>query len=126
MNYAELYKKAQAEGTLKDIKPEFFEFSQAGKSILGKLISVSQVDSTIGGGTYNQYLFETDDGLFKFSMGGATDKDVSSLMRINGIYYVEYQGKDKISGGRSVNKFKVNEVIPPELGMVGGPNDEAF
>ena len=92
--------------------PIYFEFKDKGSKIVGKLKGVAAVQSSLSAGTYNQYLMEADAGLTKFHLGAAVDKEVAPMMRVDQIYYIEYLGKVKISGGRSVNKFKVLEIDP--------------
>ncbi len=110
MRYNELYEKAQNEGQTKDLSAEYKEWKNAGDFIVGKFLGCNTVTSRLGSGEYNQYLFETDDGLIKFAMGAVTDSEVAPLMEKGNIYRVEYQGKTKISGGRQVNRFKVGQI----------------
>lgn len=123
MTYEEMFKKAEKEKALKDLTPIFKEFRKKGEKIIGQFISCSDVDSSTGEGTYKHYLFDTDEGLVKFSLGAATDKEVLGLMGLDDIFVVEFINTIKISGGRSVNKFKVQQIIT-DLEQVGGEDDE--
>ena len=107
IDYKTIKEKAEKAGALTDMTPAFYEFKEEGAGFAGRLKAISSVSSGLSQGTYNQYLFETDDGLIKCAFGSATDKEVAPMMRVGDIYVVEYSGKIKISGGRSVNKFKV-------------------
>ena len=110
MKYSEMRKAAEKSGAFTDLTPSFFEFKQKGDGFCGRLKHTAPVTSGLNQGTYNQYLFETDSGLVKCAFGNATDKEVESLLKLGNIYIIEYLGKAKISGGRSVNKFKINEI----------------
>ncbi|GAI82088.1 unnamed protein product, partial [marine sediment metagenome] len=70
-----------------------------------------EVESGISEGIYNQYLFDTDDGLIKCAFGGATDKEAGMLMEVDRVYSVEFAGKVKITGGRTVNKFHIERIM---------------
>ena len=112
MNFRELMKRANEKGVGRDLTPLFMEFKKDGDNIVGKFVAVSSVQSGISDGTYNQYLFETDEGLIKFHLGAATDKEVLPNMVVGKIYSIAYRGKERIQGGRSVNKWKVVEIDP--------------
>jgi len=115
MTYAEMKKAAEKAGALKDLTPTFFQFKKRGDGFVGKFISSSAVESGLTQGTYLQYLFEADEGLLKCALGAATDKELSALLIAGHIYSLEFLSQEKISGGRSVNKFKVMEIDPSLL-----------
>ncbi len=58
------------------------------------------------------YIFSTDEGLVKFSLGSAADNEVAAIFGEGGVYAIKYQGKEEIGGGRSVNKFEISEIVP--------------
>jgi len=122
MTYEEMYKKAEQSKELQNLTPVFKEFRKKGERIVGKLVSYIDTDSSAGEGTYKQYLFETDEGLVKFALGAATDKEIVPLMNFGKIYAIEFLETIKISGGRNVNKFKVQQITPDD-NKVGGEND---
>jgi len=90
-----------------DLTPQWIAWEKKDQSILGKMMSFSHVDSTLGTGIYKQYLFDTDNGLVKFSLGTATDKELETILRIGYVYKITYHGQVKIKGGRKVNQFSV-------------------
>lgn len=110
MKYSDMKKVAEKKGAVADLTPTFYQFKKAGDGFVARLKGVSPVQSGLSEGSYNQYLFEGDEGLIKCAMGGATDKEVAPLMKVGNVYSVDYLGKVKISGGRSVNKFKIREI----------------
>ena len=126
MKYSEMKKAAEKAGALKDLTPTFFEFSKKGDGFAGKLRSVSTVQSGLGKGEYCQYLFDTDEGLVKCAFGAATDKELSAFFEPGRVFSVEFLGKIKISGGRSVNKFKILEIDPSLLPKGEGEEDLPF
>lgn len=110
MRYADMKKAAEKAGALKDLTPTFFQFKKKGDGFVGKFVSSSPVESGLSKGSYLQYLFETDSGLLKCALGAATDKELSAVLAQGHIYSVEFLSQEKISGGRSVNKFKIMEI----------------
>ena len=117
--YSDMAKAAKEAGALKALSPKYFEFKKAGTSIVGRFRGRAEVASSLSPGTYHQYLFDTDDGLIKVALGAATDKEAGVLMEENGFYQITFQGKVKISGGRSVNKFLIEEIGLEELNAQG-------
>jgi hypothetical protein len=123
MSFKEMLEKAKAAEALYGLTPKFFEFKKQGDMVLGRLKSITPVTSRISEGTYNQYVFETDDGNVKCFMGSVFDKSVGHLMKIGRVYMVTYEGKEKIKGGRSVNKFDVH-LVGGEVDNEAPPQDD--
>lgn len=111
MNFREMHEQAQKASTTRNLTPEYYEFEGAGCSIVGRLKGKAAVASSLSDGTYNQYLMETDEGLFKFHLGKATDTEAGVLMEVGQIYYIEFKGKEQIARGRTVNKFHVEQIL---------------
>lgn len=115
MTYKEQLEQAEKVGGTESLSPEYFAFEKKGDSVLGKLRAFAEVQGSIGEGMYNQYLFETDGGLIKCAFGAATDREAASQMAINELYHIVFQGKVKIKGNRSINKFKITHIISDAL-----------
>lgn len=113
-SYNELYQAAKKEGALKSLTPEYKSWEKTGDMIIGAFVSAADVQSSAGPGTYKQYLFDTDVGLVKFALGKATDNEASAILEKGIIYVVTFKGKEKISGGRTINNFTIEEVGPAE------------
>lgn len=109
-SYKELYEAAKKSKTTRELTAEYLKLNKKGDNVLGRLVGVNAVQSTMGGGEYNQYLFETDDGLVKFAMGRAGDAEIGAVMETGKVYRIEFQGQEEISGGRRVNKFDCIEI----------------
>lgn len=119
MGYKEVAEEAHKQGATETLTPVFLELKKIGDGFVGRLKGVSEVESGLSEGTYNQYLFETDDGLIKCAFGRATDKEAGILMKVGSIYSVRFLGQAKITGGRSVNKFQIERIME-EIVTVGG------
>ena len=115
MTYKEQLEEAQKVGGTELLSPEYFAFEKKGDSIIGMLKGFSEVQGSIGEGMYNQYLFDTDGGLIKCAFGAATDREAASQMAVNEVYHIVFQGKVKIKGNRSINKFKIVHIISDAL-----------
>ncbi|NVM22327.1 MAG: hypothetical protein HWN68_11175 [Desulfobacterales bacterium] len=111
-NYEEMYKEYEKAGGVETLTPQFVEFKKEGQSVLGAYISSADIQGKIGEGTYKQYVFNTDKGLVKFAMGNATDREVFPQLIVGDIYHVVFQGQEDIGGGKRVNKFKVEHLVP--------------
>lgn len=116
VDYKKLLEQARKKGAAKDLTPTFMEFKKEGDSVIGKFINFVAVKSSLSEGTYNQYLFEAENGPIKFHLGSATDGEIAGQMVSGRIYHVEYKGKVKLAGGHTVNKFKVLEIDPTLAG----------
>jgi len=114
VRYEEMYREAVKAKALKNLTPDFHAWQKEGEALVGKLISRAPVDSSLGQGSYMQYLMETDQGLVKFALGAATDKELAGILKDGGVYRVEYLGQVPIKGGRRVNRFRVYEISTPE------------
>lgn len=110
MTYKEQMEEAKKAKTTVKLNPAFVTWDKAGQAILGRYLDRIEVQSTVGPGSYYQYLFDTDDGKVKFAMGSATDKEVGFSLVKNNIYQVTFLGKEPLSGGRTINRFEVVEV----------------
>lgn len=114
MTYLENWKEAEKNKAVVDVSPTWVEFDKKGKSVLGRLKGSHDVASTLSEGTYKQYLMDTDEGLIKFSMGGAADRELSSVLVMGNVYKITFEGQVKISGGRKVNQFRVLAAQPAD------------
>lgn len=126
MSYKDQYEKAYKAGETQDLTPTFTRFEEKGDVMIGKLVSFNSVQSSLGEGSYNQYLFDTDDGLVKFSLGKAADSELASQFVAGGVYRIEFLGNEKIGKGRTVNKYEVVQIPTGEATQVGGDEDVPF
>lgn len=126
MGYAEQFKKAKTAKEVKSLSPKYREWKKDGDVIVGRFLAKNSVQGQLGGGNYNQYLFDTDAGLTKFALGRATDNEAGILMGIGGVYAVTYHGQEQLKGGRVINRFDIIEIEPPTETVVGGQGDLPF
>lgn len=109
-SYNELYKNSKQNKTAKSLTPNYVKWDKEGQMIVGAFISYSPVQSRLGDKEYNQYIFETDEGLVKFALGRSADNEVTPVLARGLVYAITFQGKESIAGGRSVNRFDIEEV----------------
>lgn len=113
MNYQKMYEKAKKAKKLVNKTPAYVKWEKKGEMIIGAFVSSVSIGSKIADGEYNQYLFDTDEGLVKFALGRAADNEVNHIFKEGCVYSVEFLGKEDIQGGKRVNKFSIHEI---ELG----------
>lgn len=109
-SYKKLYDRSKKAGELRSLTPEFRKWEKKGETIVGVFVSKASVHGQIGSEPYNQYVFDTDEGRVKFSLGRASDLEVGDSFIPGVVYGIEYLGKEEIGGGRRVNRFAVSEV----------------
>jgi len=109
-SYRELYAAAKKTKALKQLTPTYVRWESPGQAIIGAYINQNAVQSRLGGTEYKQYIFETDAGLVKFALGRAADSEFAEMFGKGIVYAITFEGKDKISGGRQVNRFNVEEI----------------
>lgn len=126
MSYKEQFTAAKKDSTGRKLSAEYIEFKEKGQQVIGKLLSKNAVDSSLGSGSYYQYLLDSDDGLVKIALGKATDGEAGALMCVGGIYSIIYGGQEKLKGGRKINRFDILEIQVSEQAIVGGSSDIPF
>ena len=109
-SYQELYNTSKKAKTVKQLTPVYVKWDKPGQQIIGAFISYNPVQSRLGGTEYNQYIFETDEGLVKLALGRSADSEFTPQLVRGVVYAITYQGKEKISGGRQVNRFALEEI----------------
>lgn len=117
MGYKEQAKAAEKQGAVRNMTPRFLELRHENDQVVGKFLSVSTIPAKDNKPPYNSYVFDTDDGLAKFSMGSNADAEFGASMTVGKVYSITFLGKDKLEGGRTVNKWSVFEIptdIEPE------------
>lgn len=107
MSYKQQFAEMEKANKVQNLTPQFVKWEKKGQELIGEFRSAHPVASSMGEGTYTQYVFDTDEGLVKFSLGGAADKEFANVFRTGGLYKIIYDGQVKISGGRSVNQYRV-------------------
>lgn len=110
MNFYEQAQQAFKDGNTINITPNYHVFDKENSIVCGRYISRSSVQSSVSNGTYMQYLFDTDDGLIKFHLGSATDSEAGEVMIKGHVYHIEYLGKEDLKGGKTVNKYHIEEI----------------
>ncbi len=126
MKYKEMFDEALENKTTKQLVSTYFEFKEKGMGFVGLLLGIQPVSSKLGGESYNQYLFDTDDGLIKCSLGRATDGEAGVVMKVGQVYSVKFLGSEDIGHKRRVNRFDIIGIMTEEEAMVGGAEDKAF
>lgn len=113
-DYAKAREAASRKGATEEIGVTYRPWEKEGQELVGVYVTANEVPGQFQGQFYNQYLFETDDGMVKFHLGAAADRDLGPLFVPGEIYYIRYDGEQPIGGGKRVNRFHV-EHVPKEF-----------
>ena len=110
MNYCDMYKKASKEKRTRPMVPTFKKFREKGEMIVGRYVGKGEVEGTRGK-AYQQYIFDTDDGMVKFSLGAFGDNEIGQQFVENHVYALTFTGTEETPGGNRVNKFESVELV---------------
>ena len=124
--YKEIYEQAVKNAGLKPLTPRYIKWEKKGDVILGAFRSKTTVTSSLGGGEYNQYLFDTDEGLVKFALGRSADAEIGVQLVPGHVYLIEYLGQVEIDRGRRVNRFACQHVGAAENDTAAAQGDLPF
>lgn len=105
-SYADIAKQNKSNKTAEPQTPEFVKLDTKGQFLVGRLLSVDEVNASQGDGVFNMYIFDTDDGKIKTKIGGASDKEWGNSMEIGSVYQITFLGQEPLSGGLKVNRFE--------------------
>jgi hypothetical protein len=106
IDFRKQLEKLKKSGKAENKTAEYVKFEQPGQVIAGILVGKHAIQSTLNEGSYNQYIFDNGEQLVKFSLGTAADKECDAILVEGGAYAIEFVGNEKITGGRTVNKYK--------------------
>lgn len=109
-SYKELHDAAKKGKALKPLTPTFMKWEKDGQQIIGAFLSKSAIPSRELGKTYNQYVFDTDDGHVKFTLGQVGDSDYGEVFTPGLVYAIEFKGMGKSAAGNEFKLFEVSEI----------------
>lgn len=110
MKYADIYKEARKNDNVQSISSVFKTDWKKGEVVMGRLISITELESPKFNKKYFSYLFNTDEGNIKTSLGAGVDAEVKPFMKYGEIYRVEYKGDKDIGKGKPMKIFDVQHV----------------
>lgn len=126
MSYKDLFTEKTKDKSARLLSSDYKKFEKKGDQVIGRLLTINEVSGQMGGKSYRQYLFQTDDGLVKCAFGSATDNEAGALMAVGGVYSVVYNGQEKLKGGRNINRFEILELQTAGEGGFGGEGELPF
>ena len=109
-SYERTYKEAEKAGKTAQLSHEFYQWDEEGQVLIGRLLDYEPIESEDFEGTYNRYIFDTDEGLAGVICGVVIDKLMENKDLRGEILRIEYQGKKQLEGGRTVNRFRVDVI----------------
>lgn len=108
--YAKQYADAKKANNLTELTAIYKKWEKKGDFIIGAYVGQNEVTSGLNAKLYNQYLFDTDQGLTKFHLGKGADLEIGKILAEGRVYHIEFTGQIKIKGGRNVNTFTCVEL----------------
>lgn len=104
---SELIEQAKANGKAEHLTVKILRFEDVGDTARGVFVREESLDLEQFESPIQRYVLDTDAGLVSFTLGSATDKQVSGTFKPGDLVEVEYQGQREIGGGRSVNLWDI-------------------
>jgi len=123
--YSKIYQDAKKAKKIKAIGTKYYQWEAEGDQLIGAYLSHNKLPSR-NGGTYNQYLFDTDDGMVKFALGAAVDSEADEYFTRGVVYAITYKGKSRsIASGNEFKDFLIEEVGSVETLAVNPGEDDS-
>lgn len=114
-SYQDRLLKAKDQAKLKHLTSVLIQWAAEGQTVVGKIISIADVEGKKNKGTYRMYTMETDTCHAKFSLGAQIDKEFPGDELLQKDVCITYLGEKKLDGGRTMKTFEIVE-LPPEEG----------
>lgn len=113
MDYEEQYEEAMKEGRTESVRANYLTLDEEGDVVVGRFVGIGKVVSSLNDKEYNQYLFDTTDGLVKFPLSSTVDIEAERIFKEGQVYRIEFLGKTKTQKGYTVKDFDIRHVIEP-------------
>lgn len=113
MNYADFVSNQAKTGKPVELTPKFVKWTTADQTIIGRYLAKIETIGKRANSAYYQYLFDTDGGRVKFSLGAVTDKQIADALTVGNVYKITFLGKLALEGGTAVNQFDVQDFGAP-------------
>ena len=113
MDYEQEYDRAVKEERTEVVRAQYLTLDEEGDKITGRFVGIGKVVSSLNDKEYNQYLFDTSDGLVKFPLSSTVDVEAERIFKEGEIYRIEFLGKTKTQKGYTVKDFDIRHVIEP-------------
>lgn len=111
MDYEKEYDEAVKEGRTESVRAQYLTMDTEGDIIVGRFVGIGQVVSSLNDKEYNQYLFDTSDGLVKFPLSSTVDVEAERIFKEGQVYKIEFLGTTKTQKGFTVKDFDIRHVI---------------
>jgi hypothetical protein len=100
------FTEMEAAELIERVDADQFEWPPTGGTLIGILEGIEEVQSSEGDGTYKRFTMSTDNGRKNFSIGIKYDKLISEE-DLGKLFKIEFLGKTRGKGTKSVNNFKI-------------------
>lgn len=106
----ERFRQAKAAGKTEGIGLRIVSWREKGQQVVGELVSLEPMQDNKFQAPVLRYVLKTDEGEVSCILGGATDAKLKDVVHPGDLLSITFEGKQSISGGRSVNLFIVERV----------------
>lgn len=113
MGYKEQWDEAVKAEQTESVRAKYMTLTEEGETVIGRFLGTGEVISSINDKPYNQYLFDTDEGLVKFPLSSTVDIECSKIFKEGEVYRIEYLGEQKTQKGFKVKDFDIRHVLNP-------------
>ena len=107
MGYQDFVNEQDQAHRPEEVTRNLIQWNDIGQTVIGKLLQVETFEGTKYDTTCLSYLIDTDDGLYSFLLGAATDKAIRAEELINHVIKVRFDGKLELGDTRRVNQFRI-------------------
>lgn len=104
--FAEEFDAAEREGLTQELIPKQYKMTEPGSSVTGLLLVVEPCQGKEQG-KYMRYIMETAKGMISVVCGAQVDAILGDGKNVGKIVRLTYLGKEKLSTGRTMNKWDV-------------------
>lgn len=108
-SYKEKYQKKKSSGTPLAITTRIINWKEPGEHLIGRLHDIRDFVGEKIKTKVNQYIIETDEGLFSCILGSATDKQIVDQVEIDDNIAITYDGQIDLDGGKRCNLFTIEK-----------------
>lgn len=107
MSYKDQLEKARKSKKLRSITTQIYKFEENGAEITGQ---VKEIRPFTGGkleGKCNEYVLDTDNGLFSCILGSATDKSLKGIDLTGRVVNIVFHGQKILKNKLPMNVFEI-------------------
>lgn len=111
MGYQDQWDEAVKEEQTESVRARYMVLEKEGESVVGRFLGIGKVISSLNEKEYNQYIFDTDEGIVKFPLSSTVDVECNQIFVEGEVYRIEYLGEQKTQKGFKVKDFDIRRIL---------------